>query len=97
MSNLEKAMYLCQFIDLDNSQRSEPWAIDADKLSETMNAAEDYVKQFSEVRNMGVLVVSEHTQIEENGEIVSEAKPSKAPIMKFSQFKAIMEKRYNGK
>ena len=94
MSELKKAMYLCQFIDLDNSQRSEPWAIDADKLSETLDAAEDYIKQFEEVRNMGVLVVSEHTQVEENGEIVSNAQPSKAPIMKFEQFKLVMEKRY---
>lgn len=94
MSNLKKAMYLCQFIDLDNSQRSEPWAIDADKLSETLDAAEDYIKQFEEVRNMGVLVVSEHTQVDHHGEIVSDAKPSKAPIMKFEQFKKIMEQRY---
>ena len=94
MSELKKAMYLCQFIDLDTSQRSEPWAIDADKLSETMNAAEDYVKQFEQVRNLGVLVVSEHTQVEEDGKIVSSAQPSKAPIMKFEQFKTVMEQRY---
>ena len=94
MSELKKAMYLCQFIDLDNSQRSEPWAIDADKLSETLDAAEDYIKQFEEVRNMGVLVVSEHTSIDEDGAIVDDARPSKAPIMKFEQFKKVMEQRY---
>ena len=59
-----------------------------------MDAAEEYIKQFQEVRNLGVLVVSEHTQIEENGEIVSNAQPSKAPIMKFEHFKKIMEQRY---
>ena len=94
MSKLKKAMYLCQFIDLDNSQRSEPWAIDADQLSETMNAAEDYLKQFQDVRNMGVLVVSEHTSVEQDGSIVDDARPSKAPIMKFEQFRKVMEQRY---
>ena len=81
---------LAQFIDLDNSQRSEPFALQKENMPETLNMLEDYLKQEVERSrtNIGVLVVME---TDEN----NEKQVSKAPIMKFEQFKKVMEAKYN--
>lgn len=82
---------LAQFVDLDNSQRSEPFAIHKGSESEILNMLEDYLNQevVRSRNNIGVLVVMEE---DEKGE----KQISKAPIMKFEQFKRVMEQKSNG-
>lgn len=82
---------LAQFVDLDNSQRSEPFAIHMDQASEILDMLEDYLNQevIRSRSNIGVLVVMEE---DEKGE----KQVSKAPIMKFEQFKKVMEQKANG-
>lgn len=80
---------LAQFVDLDNSQRSEPFAVKHEKCSEILNMLEDYLKEeVNHKRNVGVIII---TETDENGN----QQISKTPIMKFETFKTVMEQRKN--
>lgn len=81
---------IAQFVDLENSQRSEPFSLDIANASETLNLLEDYINQeVKGKRDVGVLVVAEYNEQKEMA-------VSKAPIMKFEQFKKVMEQKNNG-
>lgn len=88
---------LAQFIDLDNSQRSEPFTVEYNKASEILNLLEDYLKEeVQDKRNIGVMVLMETVEVDKDGSIVSEMQVSKAPIMNFKTFKQVMEQKANG-
>ena len=87
---------VCQFVDLDNSQRSEIFEVEYSKASETINLLEDFIKlEVKEKRNLGVLILLETVTVQSDGEFTSELKPSRAPIMKFETFKKVMEQKAN--
>lgn len=84
---------IVQVIDLDNSQRSEPFAVDVSEASEVLNQIEDWINSDGqEMRpNMGVLVVAQTDSLEGEEKLTI----SQAPIMKFDTFKQVMEQKQN--
>lgn len=79
--------FLLQLVNLDDSTRSEPFALKVENIDGALSALDESIEKTQDETNYGVIVIAEHSGDDMN--------ISQAPIMALGTFKKVIKEKFN--